>query len=408
MSTFALTPYKIELEELPIEVYSDEIPLISGDIIAYKSNRNEISVYNLDTKEKKVISNTNNSVYNTEVYGNYVLYEISYRAITELVKHDLVSGKTNIIMLSGKYFVRDNILIAYIDCDRYPSGSGSECMNSLPSSSHDDRVNLLDLTKEKNFPFFNYLAKCDISENEFRLDIVGIKQKKLFNPKDPREPSKCKVCDTITGEIELLDAAECKIEDDDEEFSLNNLDSDKNRIIFDDSDKKYYLKKAVFGDLKEICKGHSTESSEDGFNAKNICELGDNNICNCEYILTSEDLKFSNKEKYSFNLINSDDKTFSNAFNQMLINVNSKVSEHNRKIEEIKQQELSLEQKEARKKVYKTLFIILLILSPFVYYFTKSYLRKKQLEEERIRKEQERKRKLDEENRGKGYICIDQ
>jgi len=397
-NVFALTPYKIEFEELPIKVYSDETPSIYGDIIAYRSDRNEISIYNLDTDEIKIISNTDNSVSNAVVYGNYVLYDISYRGISELVKHDLASGKTNIIMPSGKYFVRNNILIAYIDCDRYPSGSGSECINSLPTSSHDDRVNLMDLTKNIDFPFSG-LDKCEIGENQF-LNTDN-PHKTLFTPSNPKESVKCKVCDAITGEIAFLDESECNIEDDEEEFSLSNLDSNENKLIFDDSNGKYYLKKAVFGDLKEICKSHITESSKDGFNAKNICELGDNNICNCEYILTSEDSKFSNTEEYTFNLINSDDDTFSTAFNQMLINVNSKVSEYNKKLLGEEEQELLEEKREATKKQSFILIIILVVLSPFAFYFTKSYLRKKRLEEERIRTEQGKNRKLAEEKRRK-------
>jgi len=142
-------------------------------------------------------------------------------------------------------------LIGYIDCDRYPPGS--ECMNRLPSSGQDDRVNLMDLTKEINFPFFNHVAKCDIAEIHIPKNMDGVKLKLPYNPKDPREPVKCKVCDVITGEIEFLDESECKIGEE-AEFSLTNPDSNKNRIIFDESNGKFYAGVVLYGDLDEINK----------------------------------------------------------------------------------------------------------------------------------------------------------
>lgn len=447
--TYADTPYSINFVELPISVDSESKLSLFDNIIAYKSDSNKISIYNIKTNESKVISNTNNSVIEPFVHGNYVLYAIQYRGISELMKYDLLTEKTNALMpfeSRPAYSVENNILIAYADCDIYPDHQ--KCVEGLKQNAGDEGIIAIDLTKDADYPSSITEVKCEVSRESLKTHVDGIRFKKEFYPQDPREPSKCRICNVLTGDVEFTAESEChekrqtkcsigntafddnwEIETNRKEFCYSNeeldyalyngevgipnlefIDANGDKIVFKESDGKVYLGQVVYGNLVEICRGFSEIKSSGKAYAENKCDIGANNTCRCRYTLVVEEIGFSSSDSYSFSLINLGQEKLMGLYNKATDIVEQKLSAHTlqlKTIEEEKQKELFAEQERIRKEKEEQLFlekqeakeeniqkalIILLILSPFVYICIRSYLKKKRMEEKRKKEEEERER----------------
>ena len=120
-NVFALTPYKIEVKELPIQGYDissrESKPSIYEDYIAYKSNFSEVTLYNIKTGNKRIITKDPIKVTNVQLYGNNVLYIAYYRNYKELTNYNILTNKTVSVIPVGdnhQYYLTDNKIITFV------------------------------------------------------------------------------------------------------------------------------------------------------------------------------------------------------------------------------------------------------------------------------------------------------
>jgi restriction system protein len=459
MPVLADTPYKIEVKELPIKGYYEMSPSMYGNFIAYKSDINEISVYDLTSGKNKVIAKLGLKVSEPQVFENHIIYTVIYRDnFRELMNYDIINDKNYILMPIDQpqgYSIAENKIITYAECGLYPDMT--TCEDRMHRDYRDPGLIIMDLNYPGDYPPSIGYAKC--VEDRFDTQIIsnGILKKK-YVPFNPKEPIKCKQCNVFTGETVYTDESECKealqkhcsigtvafdsnwevefhegsklcYSTPDMDYTLfydekgitnpgnyNNLAVYEDKIVFFKSNGTVLLGEIKYGNLAKICNSFSFTDSKEDYFAENECKISVNNTCKCKYTLNSEKINFSSSDVYTFNLINLRDDTFVTSFNnELLPNINLKLTEHEQKlktIEEEKQRKLfqeqerlreekQAEQKEVRKKRNLILMLILIVISPFIYYFSKPYIRKYKAQKEKERRIQEEKRKIEEERKRK-------
>ena len=386
--TLALTPYKIEVKELPIhatDVGSPESrPSIYKNIIAYRSGSNQISVYDLTNDQTKNIIDSYFAVIKPRVYNNYVLYQQYDRnGATDLMKYNLLTNKTYIISPVDRYTnfgssvypfsLIDNKIIAYVGCDSnsYSQDQQYVCkQNVLKNIPYGMGIVIFDLFNDMDYPPSIDLVKCTFNEPNY---INGNYLIKPFLPTNPKEPVTCEKCNIFTGEKEYLQDSYCKQDIDTDcgkgfltdtgiwsigndgslcysnkntNLSIKNIqnrigefnfDVYNDKIIFFIGNEESYFGQILYGDLKDLCVSYSDKIVKSNLEIVNNCYLNQNNSCTCNFIGNGTQPLFNDFRNYTFNLININEKSVKNFINQTYLEIeierNTEIDTFNKELE---------------------------------------------------------------------------
>ena len=212
----ALTPYKIEKIEIPISGYSPNIPFnepsIYEDLIAYRSGRNEISLYNINSNKSEVIASSPFELLRPKVYGDYLLYRIKYRnGKGELIKYNIETGKSIVLApldMTGNFepeFIFDkDVAILPINCNSYPNYSS--CVAWENEKRVSGCIAWINITSDKEYPEA-YCLKYKPLDKYNKLDRKKFSDYKVITndfPKDYKDPSNCLIYNILTGNETFL------------------------------------------------------------------------------------------------------------------------------------------------------------------------------------------------------------
>lgn len=394
-SALALTPYKMEVKELPIKGYDvsngESKPSIFGSIIAYRSGNNQISIYNTNTNTSKIIAEEGIKILNPKVYGNYVLYKVLYRDnFAELKKYNLLTEKTYIVMpmqYSTKYLIENNKAIGFAYCGLYPDAE--DCKVKLYHNSDNLNLVIIPLDFDYDYPPSEGFTKCNLNENSlYSANIDGIYVKSTFTPPEPKEDLKCKVCNILTGQTNYSNIKDCTLGNEEScgnnaprynsKWSVNfgdkicytnpNIDhvlkeNQNNKIMggyknfeaYEDSavflsfENGYYAE-ILFGDLQKICARYSTKQKIINLIINRSCSLGLNNSCDCTFYGKDENANFSQKSVASFELINLNEGKIQNTLLNLQNDIEKNLIAYADKLKRDEQERIIIQEEELRKR----------------------------------------------------------
>lgn len=452
-SALALTPYKIEIKELPIKGYDvgsgESKPAIADDYIAYRSNFNEIILYNIKTGNSKIITGNPIKVRNIQLSGNNLIYIAYYKNdYRELVSYNILTNKTfAIIPLDNnfEYYITDDKLIAFPYCQHYDKiipfsdKNYSYCIREvLKSSIYGQEVVVFDLNVQYDFPPSLQVAKCKLGINSIK-QLDGLQFKKSIYPENPKEKEKCVSCNILTGENISVPLEECSgnkqnkcgignryystaldnfwevdlqsnpqklcYSNDNINYSLtyfmegiksyndfSNIAGFKDKVVFFSFDGKGYLGQVVYGNIKKICESFSNNKIDGTSKIEYNCQLNREQSCNCNFYGVDNLFNYSYSTDITFDIINNDEKNIEK--NILEFSATKVKNELNLK----NSQQIKLIEEQKNKKIKKEILMIVTMFSIIVISITAFIWRRRLygLEIKR-RLEEQRKKEADEE-----------
>lgn len=427
IQVIALTPYKIDIKELPLTYTSISAGSSPGsitfydNIIAYKSDYGEISIYNLKTNENKVIAKSVFLLDSPYVYKQLVLYMDNSRLGSKLIKHNLLTGEEFILSDSFRLYNSEGQTFTI-----------SEDKFIAPGFT-------IDLSLDIDYPPMQPTVYCNTSGSDpsyFKDNGY------IIRPEYKQREIVCLKCNILSGEIEELpNSYKCYAEistacgkgkssngwvwaaSSGNRICLFNSTQSAVSGIFEESDiilkqmgfdgefavygekivllrdGRMYLGEIKYGNLTEICESYSSLNSIKNGNfevdIQSKCTLSNENSCSCNFKGFHRDSNFIPEKERDFSPINLDETRVNQIFEEVSSLLISEINNYNLKLE----QERLLKEKEEREKAERTrnwIIVSLVIIGLALFGI-------KRLNKERVNKLNEEKEKLAQEKEEKRF-----